>query len=251
MSAGLTCPLSPRLSLGHPTWTCLLPASFFCFVFRLIYLSIYLFIERGKERERNINVREKHQSVASCTLPTEHLAQNPGICPDQASNQQPFRLQDEAQPTGPHQSWHSSHILCVLRFSPSSSSLVPSLIQASGLEPGSHPSLSPSIRVISKAMHFTLATPPKHGLLDATLDQAATVVPLCSVVVACCPKLPAWSWLLVIPKYRSTPWGKVEFPTAGHTQYSSCVSLPAVSTLTSHRDPKEAKQETQSEASPR
>ena len=36
---------------------------------------IYLFLERGegreKERERNIDVREKHQSVAPCTWPIQ------------------------------------------------------------------------------------------------------------------------------------------------------------------------------------
>ena len=37
-----------------------------------IYLFIYLFIGGGreKERERSIDVCRKHQSVASCTLPT-------------------------------------------------------------------------------------------------------------------------------------------------------------------------------------
>ena len=29
---------------------------------------------------------------------------NPGLCPDQESNQQPFALWDDAQPTEPHQS---------------------------------------------------------------------------------------------------------------------------------------------------
>ena len=42
------------------------------------YLSIYLFLERGKgEREG-----EKHQLVLSCTAPTGGLAHNPSMCPD-------------------------------------------------------------------------------------------------------------------------------------------------------------------------
>ena len=43
---------------------------------------IYLLLEREelkeKERKRNINVQEKHQSVASHSLPTRDLAHNPG-----------------------------------------------------------------------------------------------------------------------------------------------------------------------------
>ena len=40
---------------------------------------------REKERERNMNVREK-QSVASCTHPDQGLNCNLGMCPDQESN---------------------------------------------------------------------------------------------------------------------------------------------------------------------
>ena len=57
---------------------------------------IYLFLERGKgkekERERNIDVWEKHQSVASCIPPTGDRAHNPGMCPDWESNQRSFGL---------------------------------------------------------------------------------------------------------------------------------------------------------------
>ena len=44
----------------------------------------YLFLERGREgeRERNINVLEMHRSVAFCMVPTGALAHNPGMCPD-------------------------------------------------------------------------------------------------------------------------------------------------------------------------
>ena len=44
---------------------------------------IDLFVESGagreKEKERNINVREKHPSVASHTPPTGNLAHNSGM----------------------------------------------------------------------------------------------------------------------------------------------------------------------------
>ena len=65
----------------------------------------YLFLERGerreKERDRNRTtvVREKHQSVANWGL-----ACNPGMCPDRESNQGPFALWEDAQPTEPHRS---------------------------------------------------------------------------------------------------------------------------------------------------
>ena len=49
-------------------------------------------------------MREKHQSVASCTPPSGDLAHNLGTCPDQESNQPPSGLQDDTQPTEPHQS---------------------------------------------------------------------------------------------------------------------------------------------------
>ena len=45
---------------------------------------IYLFLERGRERE-------KHQCVvASHVAPTGNLAHKPGMCPDWESNWQPF-----------------------------------------------------------------------------------------------------------------------------------------------------------------
>ena len=55
-----------------------------------------------KERERNIDVQEKHGLVASRTPPTRDLAQNLGMCADLESNQQPFGLGDDTQPTEPH-----------------------------------------------------------------------------------------------------------------------------------------------------
>ena len=69
---------------------------------------IYVFLEKGegreKERERNINMQEEHQTVASCTPPARDLAHNLGRCPDQESKRQTFGLWVDAQPTESHQS---------------------------------------------------------------------------------------------------------------------------------------------------
>nr|KAF6452881.1 hypothetical protein HJG59_008201 [Molossus molossus] len=48
-------------------------------------------------------MRVKYQSAASYMPPTEDPASNPGMCPDQESNQQPSGTWDDAQPTDPHQ----------------------------------------------------------------------------------------------------------------------------------------------------
>ena len=56
-----------------------------------------------KEKERNIESREKHWSVASCTCPDQDRARHLGMCPDQALNLSLSGLQDNAQPTKPHQ----------------------------------------------------------------------------------------------------------------------------------------------------
>ena len=62
---------------------------------------IYLFLERGREGERE---EEKHQCVvASHVPPTGDLAHNPGTCPDWELNWRPFDLQASAQSTEPHQ----------------------------------------------------------------------------------------------------------------------------------------------------
>ena len=67
---------------------------------------IYLFLERGEgretERERNMTVEEKYQSVASWTHLTGNWTHNPGMYPDWQLNWRPFPLQDAAQPTEPH-----------------------------------------------------------------------------------------------------------------------------------------------------
>ena len=53
---------------------------------QIFFRSYLLILERG-EKERNIYVQETHRSVASHTPPTRDLAHNPGMCPDQESNQ--------------------------------------------------------------------------------------------------------------------------------------------------------------------
>ena len=80
-----------------------------------------LFRERGREkgRERNIDVKEKHQLVAICRHPDlgslvgrpgiihtwpGNRTLNLGVCPDRESSWGPFALGDNAQPTEPHQS---------------------------------------------------------------------------------------------------------------------------------------------------
>ena len=66
---------------------------------------IYLFLEKGEGREkeeRNIN------QLPFIHTPTRDQTCNPGMCPDWESNQQPFALQDNAQPTEPHRPGHIS-----------------------------------------------------------------------------------------------------------------------------------------------
>ena len=61
------------------------------------------FRERGRgkkrERKRNISVREKHQSIASCINLTGNQTHDLGMCPDRESNPQPFGVQDNVQPS--------------------------------------------------------------------------------------------------------------------------------------------------------
>ena len=61
---------------------------------------LLIFRERGRERKRE---GEKHRLSASHVPPTRDLACNPGMCPDQESNQRPFSSQAGTQPTEPHQ----------------------------------------------------------------------------------------------------------------------------------------------------
>ena len=86
-------------------WSYSLSKTTFC----LFIEFIYLFLEKGegkeKEREKNIDVWEKHPLVASVP-PAGDLAHNPGMCPDWESNQQPFGSQANTQSTEPHQPGH-------------------------------------------------------------------------------------------------------------------------------------------------
>ena len=76
-----------------------------CF-FSLQRFHLFIFRERGREGERegerNIDVQEIRQLVASHTPPTEDLTCNPGMCPDWGLNPRPFGSQ-AAQSTEPHQ----------------------------------------------------------------------------------------------------------------------------------------------------
>ena len=60
------------------------------------FLIFYLFLERGREGERETETSDPR------TLPTRDLAHNPGMCPDWESNLWPFCLQAGTQSTEPH-----------------------------------------------------------------------------------------------------------------------------------------------------
>ena len=62
---------------------------------------LFLFRERGREGGRE---RKKHQCVLpSLAPPPGDPARNPGMCPDQEFNLQPFGLQAGTQSTEPYQ----------------------------------------------------------------------------------------------------------------------------------------------------
>ena len=69
---------------------------------------IYLFLEWGERRERE---GKKHQPVASHTPLTRALACNPGMYPDQESNQWPFSLWGDTWPPEPHWSGRVFQVL--------------------------------------------------------------------------------------------------------------------------------------------
>ena len=81
---------------------------FFVVVVCILKDFTYLFLERGegreKERESNIDMWQKHWSVASRRPPTGNLAHNSGMSLNKKSNQWPYGLQNDAQPTEPYQS---------------------------------------------------------------------------------------------------------------------------------------------------
>ena len=72
-------------------------------MFTVLFLRFYLFIFRGRKRE-------KHQCmVASCMPPTGDLACSPDMCPDWESNPQPLGSQAGTQSTEPHQPGQNVH----------------------------------------------------------------------------------------------------------------------------------------------
>ena len=99
-----------------------------CYVF--LNDSIYLFLERGRERGREMSRCERETSISCLShVPDRNQTRNPGMRPDQESNQQPFNLQDDTQPTEPHLSgvsvffiiatlvgvkWHLTGVLFIL-----------------------------------------------------------------------------------------------------------------------------------------
>ena len=87
---------------------------------KIFFLNfIYLFLERGRERERE---GENHQCVvASHMPPTGDLAHNPGMCPDWESNLRPFGSHASTQSTEPQQPgqikfFKSKPVSILLRF---------------------------------------------------------------------------------------------------------------------------------------
>ena len=67
--------------------------------FSVLKMLFNFFIERGRERERWGEISISCLSF----MPRRRWTCNPGMCPDWESNQRPFALQDNAQPTEPHQ----------------------------------------------------------------------------------------------------------------------------------------------------
>ena len=74
---------------------------FFLLWYFLVLKRFYLFLERGREGERE---GEKHQCVvASHAPPSGDLSHNPDMCPDWEWNQWPFGSLASAQSTEPYQ----------------------------------------------------------------------------------------------------------------------------------------------------
>ena len=67
------------------------------------YKDFYLFVFREREREGE-REREKQEPAASHIHPNQGPNPQPRHVPDRESNQRPFALQDDAQPTESHQS---------------------------------------------------------------------------------------------------------------------------------------------------
>ena len=68
--------------------------------------------EGTRERERNINVQEKHGLVTSPTPPTGDLACNPGMCHDWGLNWRPFGSWAMLSPLS-HTSQDMNHLILI------------------------------------------------------------------------------------------------------------------------------------------
>ena len=111
--------------------------------------SIYLFLERRegreKERERNIDVREKHWSVAS-RLRTR--PDNPGMCSDGESNRWPLTLWNDTQPTEPHWSGLFSKVKVNI--------IIPTLCLWAGILPSLRARVWPPLPASLSFLNYTL-----------------------------------------------------------------------------------------------
>ena len=75
-----------------------IPGLFFFFKI-LFYFLKFLQRGEGRERERNINVREKHKSIAFPTRPNQGPGLEPRHVPWLGSKQATFHFADSAQPS--------------------------------------------------------------------------------------------------------------------------------------------------------
>ena len=57
---------------------------------------MFIDLRKKGDRERNINAKEKHLSVASHMHPYYGSNPNLGMCPNQGLNSKPFAVQDDA-----------------------------------------------------------------------------------------------------------------------------------------------------------
>ena len=81
-----------------------------CICMTLTQRRVYWF---EREKERNINVREKHRLVASYTHPNQVQTCNLGMCSDWESEPQPFGVWDDTPTSWPTQ---LGQILYILTF---------------------------------------------------------------------------------------------------------------------------------------
>ena len=81
----------------------------------IIYILKILFIFQkkrkggGKKGRETLKCERDIDRLPLICAPTRERTHNPGMCPDQESNQRPFTLQDDAQPTEPHWSVQASY----------------------------------------------------------------------------------------------------------------------------------------------